>query len=314
MRTRQLRRAFALGAILSIVAAACGTETSTTPGATGTSGTTGTGGTGVCASVDTTTGDALANVCESGTLRVATDQKYKPQSWFDVKSNTWKGFDVDVATEIANRLGVAVDIQHQDWDIVTAGSWNDRWDINVGSMTDTVEREGIFHFTPAYYSTPAGVAVSGDNTSYAAISDLAGKGICVGEKTTYESYLRGELVLGGGAPPFEYQIDDPRVITYTTDTDALDELDLGDGVRCDAAISAVPTIQSYIDDGGNMKLLGDPIFFEPLSVALDKNDPVDNQSLVDAVSQIIEEMHADGTLTSLSMKWYKVDLTTATGA
>jgi polar amino acid transport system substrate-binding protein len=312
MRIQRLRRAFALGAILTIVAAACGTETTSSPGTTGPTGPTG-GDTGVCASVDTTTGDALAKICESGTLRVATDQKYKPQSWFDVKSNTWKGFDVDVATEIANRLGVAVDIQHQDWGIVTAGSWNDRWDINVGSMTDTIEREGLFYFTPAYYYTPAGVAVSGDNTTYTAIGDLAGKNICAGEQTTYESYLRGELVLGGGAPPFEYQIDDPRVTTYKTDTDALDQLDLGDGVRCDAAISAVPTIQSYMDDGGNMKLLGDPIFFEPLSIALDRNDPVDNQSLVDAVSQIIEDMHADGTLTSLSMNWYETDLTMATG-
>ena len=130
-----------------------------------------------------------------------------------MKSNTWKGFDVDVATEIANRLGVTPDIQHQEWEVVTAGSWNDRWDVNVGSMTDTVDREELFAFSPAYYYTPAGVAVFGTNTSYTAISDLSGKTVCAGAKTTYESYLEGNLKLGGGAPPFTYQISGAQVFT-----------------------------------------------------------------------------------------------------
>jgi ABC-type amino acid transport/signal transduction systems, periplasmic component/domain len=134
--------------------------------------------------------------------------------------------------------------------------------------------------------------------------------VCVGEKTTYESYLENSLTLGGGAPAFTYQITNAVVKTQKTDTDALDQLNLGDGIRCDAAVSAVPTIQQYISDGGNIKLLGDPLYYEPLCVAFDKNDPVDNTSLVAAVSKIITDMHADGTLTALSMKWYKTDLTT----
>ena len=312
MRTPWLRSIVLILAVFALVGAACANDSGGSSGNGGNSGggSTSSGGTGVCASVDPSGSDALARICSSEKLRIATDQKYKPQSWYDVKTGTWKGFDVDVATEIAKRLGVAPDIQHQDWDVVTAGSWNDRWDVSVGSMTDTVPREELFAFTPAYYYTPAGVAVFGTNTSYSAISDLSGKKVCVGEKTTYESYLEGSLTLGGVAPPFTYQISDPHVFTTKTDTDALDQLNLGDGVRCDAAVSAVPTIQQYIDDGGNVKFLGDPIFYEPLSVAFDKNDPVDNSTLADAVNKIIEDMHADGTLTALSMQWYGIDLTT----
>ena len=307
MRRFGSRGLLAALAFVAVVASACSDSTTTSSAAVPS-------GSGVCGSIDTAGTDALAAVCKDGTIRVATDQKYKPQSWYDVASSQWMGFDVDVANEIAARLGVTADINHQDWKVVTAGSWENRWDMNVGSMTDTVEREGLFSFTPAYYYTPAGVAVSSDNTTYTAIGDLSGKKVCVGEQTTYEYYLRGTLVLGGSAPAFEVQISDPTVVTFTTDTDALDELNLGDGVRCDAAISAVPTIQSYIDDGGSMKLLGDPIFYEPLSVAFDKNDPIDNASLVAAVSQIITDMHADGTLSALSEKWYKTDLTTIAGA
>jgi len=302
----------ALVAIFALVAAACSNSSSTSAASGTNSGST---GAGACAGVDTAGTDALAHICSTGSIRVATDQKYKPQSWYDAKDGQWKGFDVDVANEIATRLGVTADINHEDWEVITAGSWNDRWDVSVGSMTDTVPREKLFEFTPAYYYTPAGFAVNSSNTSIQDVStDLAGKKICVGVSTTYEDYLKRTLVLGAGAPKFNFVVDNPQIITFTTDTDALDQLALGDGVRCDAAMTAVPTIQAYIDAGGAVKSVGDPMYFEPLSIAFDKNDPVANQTLVAAVSKIVQDMHADGTLTSLSEKWYHTDLTTSSAS
>ena len=306
---RRLSPTLVLVAAFALVAVACGSEEEGAGGkATG-----GEAAQGVCASVDTSSDNVLARMCSQGAIRVATDQKYKPQSWYDAKAGEWKGFDVDVAREIAKRLGVTADINHQDWEVITAGSWNDRWDVSVGSMTDTIPREKLFFFTPAYYYTPASFAVHESNTSIQNVdTDLDGKKVCVGVSTTYEDYLKGSLVLGAGAPDFEFVVDNPHILTFNTDTDALDQLSLGDGVRCDAAMSAQPTIQAYIDDGGPIKLVGDPLYYEPLSIAFDKNDPVDNSSLVDAVSKIVEDMHADGTLTDLSMKWYGTDLTTST--
>jgi polar amino acid transport system substrate-binding protein len=286
-------------AILAMIGAACASNSSTTSAG----GTTGTAS-GVCQSVDTSGTDALAQVCASGKLQIATDPKYPPQSSFDVQTQTWQGFDVDVATEIAQRLGVDPALQAQKWGVITAGSWNDRWDVSVGSMTDTVDREKLFYFTPAYYYTPAAMSVANDNTTITAPADLTGKTVCVGVSTTYQDYVEGTLKLGAGAPPFDFQVHGANLQTYDTDTDALDNLALGDGVRCDAAISAQQTIQAYIDDGGKIKLVGDPLYYEPLSIAFDRNDPRDSQSLSQAVSKIIDDMHADGTLSSLSKKWY----------
>jgi polar amino acid transport system substrate-binding protein len=297
----------------SLVAAACSNDNGGGGGGGQTSGPPASNT--VCATVDTSGSDALAAICKQGAIRVATDQKYKPQSWYDAKTGEWKGFDVDVAREVASRLGVNADINHQDWEVITAGSWNNRWDVSVGSMTDTVPREKLFDFTPAYYYTPAGFAVYKDNTSIQDVTtDLDGKKICVGVSTTYEDYLKGDLVLGAGAPPFDFVVDNPDIVTFTTDTDALDQLALGDGVRCDAAMTAVPTIDAYVKSGGAVKSVGDPIYYEPLSIAFDRNDPVDNASLVQAVSQIVDDMHSDGTLTDLSMKWYGTDLTTTSAS
>ena len=58
-----------------------------------------------------------------------------------------------------------------------------------------------------------------------------------------------------------------------------------------------------------MQLLGEPLFYEPLAVAIDKSSELDQTALVEAVAGIVEEMHADGTLTELSMEWYGEDLT-----
>ena len=298
MRNLRTRAAIASVAVFAMIGVACASDT------TSSAQNTGSAASGVCASADTSAGDALAKVCTDATLRVATDPKYKPQSWYDVKDGTWNGFDVDVANEIAARLGVTADIQAQKWAVITAGSWNDRWDVSVGSMTDTIDREKLFYFTPAYYYTPAAMSVYVDNSDITGPADLTGKTVCVGVATTYQDYVNGTLKLGSAAPPFDFLIDGAKLQTYETDTDALDNLALGDGVRCNAAISAQQTIQAFIDDGGQIKIVGDPLYYEPLSIAFDKNDPIDSQSLSDAVGKIIDDMHADGTLSELSKKWY----------
>ena len=58
--------------------------------------------------------------------------------------------------------------------------------------------------------------------------------------------------------------------------------------------------------------VGDPVFYEPLAVAFDKTVE-DNDSLVAAVDAIVGEMHADGTLSELSQKWFGADLTKTVG-
>jgi polar amino acid transport system substrate-binding protein len=77
-------------------------------------------------------------------------------------------------------------------------------------------------------------------------------------------------------------------------------------------ISAQPTLQGAIDKDRPIKIVGDPVFYEPLAVAFDRSSELDATSLVEAVSPIIQDMHDDGTLTDMSMKWYGADLTQAT--
>jgi polar amino acid transport system substrate-binding protein len=252
--------------------------------------------------------DLLDQVMAAGKLRVASDANYAPQSFLS-DDGTWTGFDVAVAEEVARRMGVELEIMHVDWDILTAGSWNGRWDLHIGSMTATEERAAVLWFTDPYYYTPAGFAVHVDNTSFTSPEDLGGTIIGVGTETTYERWLEKNLVIY--IPGYEFEFGDweaGEIRAYTSDPDAIQDLAIGDGVRLDAVMSAIPTIQSAIDEGQPVKLLGEPAFYEPLCFDLDKSRG-ESQKMLDKLNEIIAAMHADGTLRDLSMEFYGEDLT-----
>jgi polar amino acid transport system substrate-binding protein len=270
-------------------------------------------GSTACGGGDDSPDDLLAAIEDKGVLTVSTDPEYPPQSEFNQQTGQYQGFDIDVATEIANRLGVDIAWEAPAWETLTSGSWAGRWDISVGSMTITSERSEVLHFTPPYYYTPAGIAVHRDNTTINGVEDLEGKRIGVCGACTYDLYLQNRLAIAqdptGESVDIPSEVQNPQIRTYDTDGTAIQDLSLGDGRRLDAVISALPTIQEAIDSDKPIKIVGDPVFFEPLSVAIDRSSQLDPQRLVDRISEIIEEMHEDGTLTELSMKWYGVDLT-----
>jgi len=292
---RHPRIAVSLLATLILVLTGCGED-----------GTTASSDSGVCAETDAS-GDLLAQICEEGTLTASTDAAYPPQSSLDEQTGEYEGFDIDVATEIADRLGVEIAWETPPFEAITAGNWNGRWDLSVGSITITNERAEALLFTEPYYYTPASIVVHEDNTDITDLStDLDGKkiGACTG--CSYVSYLQKTLEIEGFT--FDFVVDDAEISEYDTDTIALQDLALGDGVRLDAVMTSLTTAQDFAVDNP-VKVAGDPVFYEPLAVAVDRSSEADPTAFFDAVDSIVQEMHSDGTLTEFSKKWYDgVDL------
>lgn len=290
------RPRFSLVAVLAagaLLTSACAEET---PGGGG-------GGGG-----QTEPNDLLAEIQSRGTLRVATDPQYPPQSSLNEETGEWEGFDIDVATEIANRMGVEVEFITPGWEQIIAGSWQDRWDVSVGSMTVTPERDEVLHFATPYYYTPAAVAVREEDaatmTDIATDFDGATIGVCGG--CTYEFYLDGSLNIPG--EEIEFVIDDAEVATYNTDVPAIKDLEVG---RLDAAISSLTTLRGAQEGGSAIEIVGN-VFYEPLSVAVDRSAQLDPTSFVEELDRIVQEMHSDGTLSALSEEWFGQDLSTKT--
>ena len=247
--------------------------------------------------------DLLSTVKARGTMRVSTDPNYKPQSFLNEKGEL-DGFDIDVSKEVAKRLGVKAEFITPDWDAITAGNWGGRWDISIGSMTITPDRKKALFFSSPYYYTPAQFAVPKDST-LASIDDLAGKTVCVGSSTTYEDYLNEKLTLEG--EKIIKQVKGAKVRTLSTDAECIQEFQAG-RKEAQALLTAQPTVEEALKSSAPIKKLGAPVYYEALAAAMDKNVP-NSDSFVAAVTKAIDDMHKDGTLTSLSMKWYGVDLT-----
>ena len=60
-------------------------------------------------------------MCDAGKIVVSTDAAYEPQSFLNEATGEYEGFDIDVAMEIAKRLGVEVTWETPDWEVLTAG-------------------------------------------------------------------------------------------------------------------------------------------------------------------------------------------------
>ena len=276
-----------------------------------------------CGSQASAPKDLLAQVKQRGYVIVSTDPNYAPQSSLNTagkRPSTTKcpsdtlttaemeGFDVDVAAEIGKRLGVETCFATPAWSLITAGSWANKWDVSVGSMTVTDTRAKVLTFTDPYYYYTAVVAVkkdSGINT----LADLAGKPVCAGTSTTYEDWINGKVDLPV-ADIFAQPPANMKDVSVSTDQECAQAINAG---RTDflAYVTADTVVNANIAAGFPVVQLGGPVFQERLAAAVDKSSSLPIDSFVAALNTAIDGMHSDGTLTKLSMKWYQVDMTQA---
>jgi polar amino acid transport system substrate-binding protein len=266
----------------------------------------------------------LDAIKQRGYILVSTDPNYAPQSSLNTKAkrpaNTkcpsdalttaeMEGFDVDVAKAIGDDLGVETCFATPAWDAITAGNWVDKWDVSVGSMTITEDRQKILDFSVPYYYTPAVIAVRADS-NITDLAGLSGQALCAGTATTYETWLNhGNL--GSTVDVVAQAPDNITVVPLETDQECAQAIAAG---RQDFVgyVTAVTVVDANIAAGIPVVKLGSPVYYEKLGAAFDKKSTLPTKTLRDEVDKLFTAMHSDGRLTELSKKWYGSDLTLAT--
>lgn len=265
----------------------------------------------------------LDDINDRGYLIVSTDPNYEPQSFLDPDATRvedticpddmltygeMKGFDVDVAQAIADRLGVEVCYVTPDWDVVTAGNWGDRWDISVGSMTVTTARQKVLDFTTPYYYSPAQFAASAD-AGVTTWDDLEGQTICIAAATTYLDWING---VDMGLPPESLYADPPSdftIVELPTDQECAQSIAAG-RPEFSVYLTSNTVVDSNIAGGLDVIKVGGAVFAEGMAPAIDKSHSLDATSFVAAVDDAVKAIHGDGTLSGISEKWFDgVDLT-----
>ncbi|HEX2991397.1 MAG TPA: transporter substrate-binding domain-containing protein [Anaerolineales bacterium] len=267
----------------------------------------------------------LDAIKQRGYIVVSTDPNYEPQSFLNTEgtrpSDTqcpadnlttaeMQGFDVDVAKAIGDHLGVETCFATPSWDAITAGSWADKWDVSVGSMTITTARQQILDFSVPYYYTPAVIAVRADS-GITDIAGLEGQALCAGAATTYEQWLNHDME-GLGLPESSIYAQAPNVTVVPLDTDQECAQAIAAG-REDFVgyVTSETVVDANIAAGFPVVKLGEPVYSEDLAAAFDKSSSLPTDTLRAEVDNLFNAMHSDGRLSQLSTQWFGVDLTQA---
>lgn len=218
------------------------------------------------------------------TFVFANSGAYKPFS-FD-QGGSIVGFDVDIANEIAARIGRTPQmVSPVPFDTLIQGLRDGRYDALVASHGITDERREQVDFTRPYYRSGAQTFVAQDNTTLASTDDLAGAKIGVVKASTYL-----ELANSITGPD--------NVSTYESDIVALQDLTTG---RLDAVITDKLVGFMAMDESGlAIKTLGDVLESDEMGIAVQKGDT----ELLNAINAALEDMIADGTYEQISLRWF----------
>ena len=220
----------------------------------------------------------------SNTISFAGSGGYPPFN-FLTETGDVAGFDVDVAQEIANRLGKELNYVTTSWDGIVEGLRAKRYDGILGSMGITEERQRVIDFSiPYYYSGPQLIARK--DGPIKSLEDLQANhtlGLVTG--TTFENDANR---LG------------TRVKLYEDDNQTLIELLNGriDGVLTDRIVGL--NAISVLAEGDKLTLVDSTLRSEVMGIAFHK----DSTELREQVNGILREMFADGTMRAISEKWF----------
>jgi polar amino acid transport system substrate-binding protein len=165
----------------------------------------------------------------------------------------------------------------------------------------------VLYFSQPYYATPTVVLIHKDNDIFKKPEDLSGKriGVCVG--CTFEAYLKGILQIPG--EKIEYRIQNAQIVGYENEEPAIDDLSVGDGVELDAVITILPIAKQAMNAGKPIRILGEPLLFTFASITMDRSSRRDPVRLLNEITKLVRELHANSTLKQLSIKYQGEDLT-----
>jgi polar amino acid transport system substrate-binding protein len=257
----------------SLMLAACGSSSSNT--ASDDSATSG----------STPAAGADLNLVSPGTLTVCSDVPYAPFEDFDKTSASgFKGFDIDIDTQLATDLGLKLKVLDEDFDGLQSGLTlaAGTCDLVSSALTITPDRAKHLTFSDPYYDSEQSLLVP-DDSSITSIGDLAGKKLGVQKGTTGESYAN-EHATGAS------------VVSFPSDAEEFLALKAG---QVDALLQDLP-VNLVHQQAGGYKVVEKYSTGEKYGLAA----KLGNTALIDAVDKDLAKMKSDGTYKTIYNKYF----------
>jgi ABC-type amino acid transport substrate-binding protein len=218
---------------------------------------------------------------KEGVLSVGSCLDYPP--FESVEGGDEVGFDVDLAEEIASRLGLTVEWVRADFDTIFTAVASDQFDMVAAASTITEEREEVVDFSDPYYNSRQSLVVNTAETPDITSQADLGEGHIVGVQkgTTGEAYAKDNLVPQG-----------VELKTFQAAPDIYRDLETG---AITAVVNDEPSAAETIKDLQNLELVEAIDTDERYGFAFSPNNP----DLRDAANGALAEIIADGTYATI---------------
>ncbi|KAA8999203.1 amino acid ABC transporter substrate-binding protein [Affinibrenneria salicis] len=231
--------------------------------------------------------DDFSAIKAAGVIKIGTEGTYAPFTFHD-KSGQLVGFDVEIGQAIAKKLGVKAEFIEGRWDGLIAGLDAKRYDAVINQVGITDARKVKYDFSQPYIDSKAVLVVRGDNTTIKDFDGLKGR---KSAQSLTSNFAKLATQYGADIVP----------------TDGFNQsLDLVLSGRAEATLN---DNLSFLDfkkqkPDANVKVVATAANGEPSAVLVRKNQP----QLVQAINKALDEIKADGTYKTISVRYFGQDI------
>ena len=237
----------------------------------------------------------IAPVAAGEKLRIGVEGAYPPFSWKEADGSL-KGFDIDVAFALCEKMDRECELVEQDWDGMIPALLARKYDAIVASMSITEERRKRVDFTAKYYNTPARFVAAGGSGLDVSPAGFAGKAVGVQRGTVHQCFM-------------EKIYPDADLRLYATQEEVF--LDLAAG-RLDAQLSdSIQADEGFLktDSGESFAFVGGVQFDlecygEGAGIAVRKGE----DALREAFNAAITAIRGDGTYETINDRYFAFDV------
>jgi len=240
-------------------------------------------------------GGAPANhldaIKKAGVIKVGTSADYPPFESVDQSGNK-VGFDIELMTEVAKRLGVKLEWVDMPFDSLIAAVQEGKIDASISAFNYSEERDKTIDFSDAYYTSEDAFTVAdGFAGTIANPEDVAAYKVGVQTGTTQDSWLTDTLVKAGKLP-------EENLFRYDRADQAMADLKNG---RIDVMMSDYIPAQALVAQLGGLNIVYHGVLSSgPMNIVI----PQDDKELQQAINDILKQLQSEGFIDQLAVKYF----------
>ena len=230
---------------------------------------------------------AVPGLVEEGKLIVVTTGNFPPFTAIDEDTGDNVGYTIDIAREVADRLGLELELPTVDFVAELEGLAQGLYDIADSGIWPTAERQESFLFSRPMTSTGIIAQVRTEDADGPGLGDMTGMNAGGIQGSSQEAYLLDN----------EADLNYDSYLGFTGAGEGLTALKQGrvDALSQDTLVAGFASVNDP-----ELAVAGPTVAAHPLSLAFQ----LDNEALRDAVDVVLNEMIADGTLAEIQITWF----------